>query len=110
MASNSAVIRAARKKANVRAVENDLGLPEMSSAAAAEAHARRLVGEFRDVLPQMADDADDKERWPADDLIPMAVSALVHAHALSADRATSPRLLLHVSHRTLFPWAFVSSI
>lgn len=80
-------------------VENDLGLPQFSSAGEAEAHAAALVRVYRDSLPVVAG-LDKKERGIADELLPLAANALVAGWRLQ-DGTPSPSLLLKVIRHSL---------
>ena len=78
-------------KACTTQIEEDLGLPVYEDSEAAVAHARQLARLYADALP-LCEGLDDKDRGPADELIPLAVAALVAAWRLS-DRAQPVHLL-----------------
>ena len=76
-------------------IQHDLGLiPE--SAAAAEAHAIKLVKLYKHSL-SLCKGLDPKEKGPGDDLIPLAVASLMAARHLdmagSTDSASAGRIV-----------------
>lgn len=62
-------------------VHADLGGPAFSDAAAAQAHAQRLLAQYAAVLP-LSQGLDERERGPADELLWLAAAALMAASAL----------------------------
>lgn len=83
-------------------IENDLGLPEFKSAAEAEFHAAAIVRLFQSSLP-LSKGIDEKDRGPADDVIPLAVASLLAARQFPRqDDPQGLRSLLLVSDKDLW--------
>jgi hypothetical protein len=71
----------------------DLGLPEFSTAADAEAHAVELLRLYQTVQ-WLAEGADPKDRGAGDLLVTLAADALMASRHLQPDRAAVTRRLL----------------
>lgn len=95
--SNKALLRLLRQQMSARQIQADLGSPGFTDAAAAEAHAQRLLQGYAAALP-FYEGMDERERGPADELLWQAAAALVQAAALqegsSSDGTAGMRHLL----------------
>lgn len=76
-------------------MEQDLGLPELGGAAAAEAHAAALLATYAAALP-LSEGLDPRDRGPGDALVGLAADALLAPLAAGAGRRATLRAMLQV--------------
>lgn len=70
-------------------MEQDLGLPQLADAAAAEAHAAKLLALYSGAL-HLADSLDARDRGPGDTLVVVAADALLAPQLLGSAPAPPP--------------------
>lgn len=84
---------ALRQRVAAWQIEQDLGLPELADAAAAEAHAGVLLSAYAAAAP-LADGLDPRDGGPGDALVGLAADALLAPRAAAPDRAAVLRAML----------------